>query len=102
MKIEVRPEFFHAAEAIHGSVYFKALDDAAFFAANSLVEDVWLLTSSFEIHLLRPVSEGDITAAGRVVHQSRRRVLAESELRDDAGQLLARGTGTFMPSKNAL
>ena len=31
----VEPKFFHAAHAIHGSVYFKMLDDAAFFAVNS-------------------------------------------------------------------
>ena len=41
VSIAVRPEFFHAANAVHGSVYFKLLDDSAFFAANSLVEDVF-------------------------------------------------------------
>jgi hypothetical protein len=35
----VRPDFFHAAHAVHGSVYFKALDDAAFFAVASLVQE---------------------------------------------------------------
>ena len=33
--ITVDPRFYHAADAVHGSVYFKALDDAAFFAVNS-------------------------------------------------------------------
>ena len=37
--IPVKPEFFHAAAAVHGSVYFKLLDDAAFFAANSLIDE---------------------------------------------------------------
>lgn len=35
----VSKKLFHAAEAVHGAVYFKALDDAAFFAANSIVEE---------------------------------------------------------------
>ena len=43
--IAVRHDFLHAAGAVHGSVYFKALDDAAFFAVNSLVDDVFVLTS---------------------------------------------------------
>jgi acyl-coenzyme A thioesterase PaaI-like protein len=34
--MEVSERFFHAGGALHGSVYFKMLDDAAFFAANSL------------------------------------------------------------------
>ena len=33
--------FHHAAGAVHGSVYFKMLDDAAYFAANSLEKDVF-------------------------------------------------------------
>jgi acyl-coenzyme A thioesterase PaaI-like protein len=45
--IPVKPEFFHAADAVHGSVYFKLLDDAAFFAVNSLMEDYFALTASF-------------------------------------------------------
>jgi acyl-coenzyme A thioesterase PaaI-like protein len=36
--VNVKPEFFHAADAVHGSVYFKMLDDSSFFAVNSLVE----------------------------------------------------------------
>src|SRR5512140_1855393 len=78
----VRREFFHAAHAVHGSVYFKALDDVAFFAANSLVTDVFLLTSSFNIQLLRPVSEGTLRAEGRVVHRSRNLFVADGELFD--------------------
>ena len=47
VEIPIRPDFFHAAAAIHGSIYFKALDDAAFFAVNSVVEDVFVLTVSY-------------------------------------------------------
>lgn len=35
VRIATRAEFYHAAHAVHGSVYFRALDDAAFFAVNS-------------------------------------------------------------------
>jgi hypothetical protein len=51
IEIAVRPEFMHAAKAVHGSVYFKLLDDACFFAVNSLVEDVFVLTTSFNLYL---------------------------------------------------
>ena len=99
LSMTVRREFFHAAPAVHGSVYFKALDDAAWFSVNSLVEDVCVLTASFNIHLLRPVSEGTITARGRVVNQTLRLFLAESELVDARGRQLARGSGSFMRSQ---
>jgi uncharacterized protein (TIGR00369 family) len=100
--IAVRPEYFHAAGAVHGAVYFKLLDDAAFFAANSLVDDVFLLTVSFNIYLTRPISEGQMTSVGRVVHRSRRLFIAEAVLLDSAGREIGRGSGTFMRSHVAL
>jgi uncharacterized protein (TIGR00369 family) len=102
ISIPVKREFFHAAQALHGSVYFKALDDAAFFAVNSLLEDRFALTVTFNIYLLRPVSEGTIQATGRVVHRSKRLYVAESVLVDAAGLEVARGSGTFMTSSIAL
>ena len=100
--IQVRPDFFHAAHAVHGVVYFKLLDDAAFFSVNSLVRDVFVLTVSFNIYLTRPVSAGELKASGRVIHRSRRLFLAESELVNGEGQEIARGSGVFMRSTIAL
>ncbi len=102
IEIAARPDFFHAAGAVHGSVYFKALDDAAFFAASSQVTDVFVLTTSFQLHFLRPISQGEMVAKGRVVHSSRRLLVCDAELVDGDSQTLARGTGTFMRSRMAL
>jgi uncharacterized protein (TIGR00369 family) len=98
----IEEKFFHAAGAVHGSVYFKAMDDAAFFAANSVVEDVFVLTTSFNIQLLRPVTEGTFIAKGTLVSATRNLLIADAELRDDRDRLLGRGTGTFMRSQMLL
>jgi|SRR5262245_4328205 len=98
VRIPIRTEFHHAARAVHGSVYFRALDDAAFFAANSRVIDVLVLTVSFTVHFTAPVSEGELRAHGQVVHAGGRLLVAESELRDHQGRLLAKGSGTFVRS----
>jgi uncharacterized protein (TIGR00369 family) len=100
--IEAGPHLHHAARAVHGSSYFKLMDDAAFFAVNSLVEDVFVLTVSFNIYLLRPISEGTMSATGRVVNASRNLWIAESTLVDGNGKKLGRGSGSFMRSKIAL
>jgi uncharacterized protein (TIGR00369 family) len=100
--IPVRRQFFHAGKAVHGSVYFKALDDAAYFAVNSLVEDRAVLTISFTVHFMRPVSEGQLKATGRVAHASERLFFAESTLTDSADQILAGAQGTFVRSRIAL
>ena len=65
---------FHAAGAVHGTSYFKMLDDAAFYAANSLVTDRFLLTTAFNLLFTRPLNSGEVTAEGRWV-SGRRRVM---------------------------
>jgi uncharacterized protein (TIGR00369 family) len=102
VRIEVDPKFFHAAGAVHGSVYFKAMDDAAFFAANSVVADVFVLTTSFNIHLLRPITQGSLIATGVLVSATRSLLVADAELKDERGRLLGRGTGSFMRSRMLL
>ena len=98
IRLETRPEFFHAAHAVHGSIYFRALDDAAFFAANSRVREVFVLTVSFTVHFARPVASGELRASGRLLHGGGRLLLAESTLVDSAGQMLAHGSGVFTRS----
>ena len=97
--IPVRRDFFHAADAVHGAVYFKLLDDSAFFATNSLVEDVFVLTVSFNVYFTRPISEGVMKATGKVVQASRRLIIAESIVVDSEEHEIARGSGTFLRSK---
>ncbi|MBL8019237.1 MAG: PaaI family thioesterase [Leptospirales bacterium] len=98
IRIPVRTDFFHAGGAVHGHVYFKALDDAAFFAANSLVEDVFVLTAVFEIRFLKPVSSGQLHAIGSVVSASKRVFVCESRLLNSENEVIATGSGKFMRS----
>lgn len=98
IEVVVRPDFFHAAHAVHGSVYFKMLDDAGFFAANSLVPNVFVLTANFTIHLLRPVTHGVLVAKGRVINKGARQLVGEAQL-FNAGELVAHGVGTYVTSK---
>jgi uncharacterized protein (TIGR00369 family) len=100
--IDVDPKFFHAAHALHGSVYFKMLDDACFFAVSSLVDDVFVLTTSFTTYMTRPVSSGRITATGRVVHSGKSLLLAEAELVGEDGRPIGRGNGAFAKSRTPL
>ena len=99
IEIEVAEQFFHAAGGLHGSVYFKLLDDAAFFAANSLERDVFVLTTSFTTYLTRPVSSGTLRSVGRVVNRNKSQFIAEAVVHDSEGNEIGRGSGVFVRSK---
>ena len=94
----VRPELLHSAGGLHGSYYFKALDDAAFFAANSVVEDVLVLTVSFSVQFLRPISAGTVRAVGSLIRPGRQMLFAASTVFDSEGRQAGLGTGVFARS----
>jgi uncharacterized protein (TIGR00369 family) len=99
IQIDVKPEYFHGAGAVHGSVIFKLLDDAAFFATNSLEQSIFVLTTSFTTYLTRPVSSGIIRSVGKVVSQNKTQFIAEAVAYDSTGKELGRGNGIFVRSK---
>jgi uncharacterized protein (TIGR00369 family) len=98
IRFAVDDRVHHAAGAAHGTIYFKMLDDAAFYAANSLVTDRFLLTTAFNLHFTKPVRTGEVIAEGRWVSGRRRVFVAEARLTDADGEEIGRGTGTFMRS----
>ena len=99
IRFEVAPASYHAAGAAHGTLYFKMMDDAAFYACNSLVSDRFLLTTAFNLLFTRPIGPGRIRAEGRWISGKRRVFVAEASLIDMEGEEVGRGTGTFMRSQ---
>lgn len=98
VRAEVREEWFHAAQSLHGSVYFKMLDDAAFFAAQSMVTDRFLLTASFNLYFSRPIQHGMMRAEGRVTTRTRTQFVCEAVLYYN-DKRAAHGSGMFVPGR---
>jgi uncharacterized protein (TIGR00369 family) len=99
IEIELSEKLHHAAGGVHGSVYFKMLDDAAFFAANSLETEVFVLTTAFTTYITRPVAEGKMRAVGKVVNKNSTQFIAEAVVYDSNNKEIGRGNGVFVRSK---
>jgi uncharacterized protein (TIGR00369 family) len=99
IEIKLSEKYHHPAGGVHGSVYFKMLDDSAFFAANSLEENFFVLTTSFTTYITRPVSSGKMKAIGRVVNKNNTQFIAESVVYDSEGREIGRGNGIFVKGK---
>jgi uncharacterized protein (TIGR00369 family) len=102
IRFTIDERHYHAGGAAHGTSYFKMLDDAAFYAANSLVTDRFLLTTAFNLLFTRPLRAGPVIAEGRWISGQRRVFVSDARLIDADGEEAARGTGTFMRSRIAL
>jgi len=84
ISLTISEKYFHALGAIHGS---------------TIVEDVFVLTTSFNLNLIRPANQGKITAVGTVRYKSKNLLMAESTLFNESGKEIAFGSGSFAKSK---
>ncbi len=67
-----------------------------------LVEDAFVLTTSMNLYLLRPIAEGTLTARASVVHPARTSFVAEAVLTDDRDRQVDRASGTFVRGRTPL
>lgn len=98
LEMPVLEQFFNGGHMLHGSVYFKGLDEAAWFAANSLADKFAFATTSFTNYIFRSVKTGNLQVRARVVSATKNLVVVESDMFNDSDILVARGSGTFQPT----
>jgi uncharacterized protein (TIGR00369 family) len=92
-------EFHHAGGSLHGSVYFRLLDDACYFAAMSQVKDYFILTKNFKIDFKRPHIDGEIKAIGKMIKEENGEFYCEGELFNEGGKIIAIGSGNFVRNR---
>lgn len=73
-----------------------------FLQLTQFVEDVFVLTTNFNIQLIRPANKGRIISTGKVKFKSKNLWVAESSLVNEQGKEIAFGSGNFVRSKVAL
>jgi len=98
ISIMVKEDYFHIAAGLHGSVYFKLLDDASAFAAYSIIDDCFAYTANFNINFTEPVSKGKITAVGVIVRHEGKKLFTTSKLYNEDGLEIANAEGLFIQS----
>lgn len=92
-RLEIRPESRNPYGMVHGGALYALADNAAGSAAHS--DGRYYVTQSGTLHFLDNRAHGVIRAAGRVRHRGRSTVLAEVDITDESGALLATGEFSF-------
>jgi uncharacterized protein (TIGR00369 family) len=95
LRLALRPEHDNNIGMAHGGVTCTMLDIAMGTAARR-VTGVPSMTIDMQMSFIAP-GRGALTAEGRVIRAGRSIVFCEGEVRDRAGELVARGTGVFKP-----
>ena len=98
ISVSVSKQHFHAANYLHGSAIFKLLDDAAYFSAQSVEQNYFLVTASFNSHFIRPINSGILIGHGTVIESTKTQIFADSHIENEDGKIIAKGSGIFMKS----
>lgn len=99
VEVHLVPQEFHYSPlgTVHGGVISTLLDTAAACAVHTTLAKGFGYTSlDLTVKFLRPVTaaSGPLRAEGRVISKGRRTALAESQLCDASGKLVAHATST--------
>jgi uncharacterized protein (TIGR00369 family) len=101
LAMEPSGQHLQAVGAVHGMLVCKVLDETAFYAANSLVGDVFLTTSELSVRFLAPADPGGAAhARAEVVHAGRSSFVVDAWAWNASPggerRTYARATGTFV------
>jgi uncharacterized protein (TIGR00369 family) len=82
---------------LHGGAAATIVDSACGIAVGSLLKPGEIcVTIDLRINYIANVGEGILTGEGRVVHRGRRTGVAQAEIRDQEGNLIAAGMSTHL------
>ncbi len=96
--LDIGAQHLNRNGSLHGGIFAMMLDAAAGYAASLSMSDAGnapLVTLSLTTQFLAPGVGGQVIATGTHKGGGRSVIYADSELRDDAGTMLATGTGVF-------
>lgn len=101
LEIDVQNKHLQPFGAVHGGVFASIIDAAAFWAVFQEVdEDLTMTTVDLKVNYLAPAQDGKLIARGRRIKVGKTLALAEAEVSNQQGKVLAHGTSILMILKN--
>ena len=98
IEIKIKRKFFNTGQSVHGSVYFKMLDDAAYFASQTCEKEFFLYTVNFEVNFIKTVSKEVIVSKGKLLKKSSNKLISKATLYGCNGEEIGYGKGIFVKS----
>lgn len=94
LKLNIEKHMLNINGTLHGGIHATMLDTILGIVIRSLTK-ARVVTTSLTVHYLGSLSAGEIFAEAKVLQQGYKTAFAEGEIKDSAGNLIAKGTGVF-------
>ena len=97
LEIDLARKHLQPFGLVHGGVLASLVDAAGFWALYTLTDPgLGLTTVEMKLNFLAPAIQGRLKARGRAIKMGKTLGLAEAQVEDQEGRLLAHGTVTLM------
>ena len=97
LEIEIQEKHLQPFGYVHGGVFSSIIDAATWWAAfPEIDEDMGMTTVDLKLNYLAPSQTGKMLARGQSIKLGRTLGLADAEVTDESGRLIAHGTSTLM------
>ncbi len=97
LEIDLEDKHLQPFGFVHGGVFCSIIDAAAFWAVWGEVEEADGITSvDLKLNYLAPAQQGRLVAVGRKIKLGKTLGLADVEVTDSAGKVVAHGASTLM------
>ena len=94
-RMPFRKELTQAYGVVHGGAIATLADTAVAFAVMTLIQRGEMVTTAeFKINFFSALTSGEMFAEGRAVYTGKRLVVADMEVKNETGQLIAKGIAT--------
>jgi acyl-CoA thioesterase len=95
-RMPFRKELTQAYGVVHGGAIATLADTAVAFAVMTLIQPgEKVTTAEFKINFFSAVTSGEMFGEGRAVYTGKRLVVADMEVKNENGKLLAKGIATY-------
>ncbi|HVI49808.1 MAG TPA: PaaI family thioesterase [Candidatus Sulfotelmatobacter sp.] len=98
IELDLRPEHQNGVGSVHGGVLMSLLDTVSGFSGvypKDGEEPRGCATVSMNVKFMKPATKGKLIAESRSQGGGRSIFFTHAEIRDEAGELIATGDGTF-------
>lgn len=96
-RMPFRKELTQVYGITHGGAIASLADTSVAFALMTLVKPGERVTTvEFKINYLRSISEGEMFGEARITHKGKRLATADMEVKNEKGNLIAKGLATYM------
>ncbi|MCU6710619.1 PaaI family thioesterase [Paenibacillus sp. J5C_2022] len=93
--LEVAPSHLNLLGIVHGGVMMSMMDSAMGIVVMLAETNDSALTANMNTHFLANIGSGQLLCESELLHRSGRTLTLLAEVKDEAGKLLAWGSGTY-------